>query len=98
MSHEKQYHLIESLMDSCWSHGKDITDPAVVENCLELNGIDPIKAFEYASSPEGKDAVRRQTEEAIEAGVFGVPTMAVGKELFWGVDSLPFVGMYGCMQ
>lgn len=34
-----------------------------------------------------KDALRRNTDEAIARGVFGVPTLAVGDELFWGADA-----------
>ena len=34
-----------------------------------------------------KDALRRETDAAIARGVFGVPTLAVGNELFWGVDA-----------
>jgi 2-hydroxychromene-2-carboxylate isomerase len=39
------------------------------------------------ADPEVKSALRRETEAAIARGVFGVPTMAVGNELFWGVDA-----------
>jgi len=38
-------------------------------------------------TPEVKDALRRNTDEAIARGVFGVPTLAIGDELFWGADS-----------
>ena len=41
------------------------------------------------ASPEVKDALRRNTDEAIARGVFGVPTLAVGDELFWGLDATP---------
>jgi 2-hydroxychromene-2-carboxylate isomerase len=34
-----------------------------------------------------KDALRRNTDEAIARGVFGVPTLMVGDELFWGADA-----------
>jgi 2-hydroxychromene-2-carboxylate isomerase len=34
-----------------------------------------------------KDALRRETDKAIARGVFGVPTLAVDGELFWGVDA-----------
>jgi 2-hydroxychromene-2-carboxylate isomerase len=34
-----------------------------------------------------KDALRRETDEAIARGVFGVPTLAIGSELFWGFDA-----------
>ncbi len=38
-------------------------------------------------SADVKDALRRNTDEAITRGVFGVPTIAIGDELFWGVDA-----------
>jgi 2-hydroxychromene-2-carboxylate isomerase len=37
--------------------------------------------------PEVKEALRRNTEEAIAAGVFGVPTLMIEKKLFWGDDA-----------
>lgn len=44
-------------------------------------------AEERIASAEVKDALRRNTDEAIARGVFGVPTLAVGDELFWGNDA-----------
>ncbi|MCC6196309.1 MAG: 2-hydroxychromene-2-carboxylate isomerase [Burkholderiales bacterium] len=41
-----------------------------------------------------KDALRHNTEEAIGRGVFGVPTLAVGDELFWGVDATAMAAEY----
>jgi 2-hydroxychromene-2-carboxylate isomerase len=35
-----------------------------------------------------KDRLKQATNEAIERGVTGVPTVAVGDELFWGDDRL----------
>ena len=39
-----------------------------------------------AGSVEAKDQLRRATDQAIEAGVFGVPTVLADGELFWGFD------------
>ena len=39
------------------------------------------------ATPDVKDALRRNTDEAIARGVFGVPTLAIGEELFWGADA-----------
>jgi 2-hydroxychromene-2-carboxylate isomerase len=39
------------------------------------------------ASPAVKDELRRNTDEAIARGVFGVPTLALGDELFWGADA-----------
>jgi 2-hydroxychromene-2-carboxylate isomerase len=35
-----------------------------------------------------KDRLRAATEEAADRGVIGVPTVAVGDQLFWGDDQL----------
>jgi 2-hydroxychromene-2-carboxylate isomerase len=39
------------------------------------------------AAPEIKEALRRNTDEAVARGVFGVPTLAIGEELFWGADA-----------
>ena len=43
------------------------------------------KALETASV---KDRLKAATAEAIELGVGGIPTVAVGERLFWGDDKL----------
>ena len=51
------------------------------------------------ASAEVKDALRRNTDEAIARGVFGVPTLAIGEELFWGADATAMAADYvaqGC--
>jgi 2-hydroxychromene-2-carboxylate isomerase len=35
-----------------------------------------------------KEVLRTATERAIASGVFGVPTFALGDELFWGHDRI----------
>jgi hypothetical protein len=41
-----------------------------------------------------KATLRGNTDEAIARGVFGVPTVVIGRELFWGVDALPLARAY----
>jgi 2-hydroxychromene-2-carboxylate isomerase len=51
------------------------------------------------AAPEVKDALRRNTDEAIARGVFGVPTLAIGDLLFWGADATEMARDYvagGC--
>jgi 2-hydroxychromene-2-carboxylate isomerase len=44
-------------------------------------------AAQRSAEPAVKEALRRETDAAIARGVFGVPTLAVGSELFWGCDA-----------
>ena len=51
------------------------------------------------AAAEVKDALRRNTDEAIARGVFGVPTLMIGGELFWGADATAMAAEYlaaGC--
>jgi 2-hydroxychromene-2-carboxylate isomerase len=38
-----------------------------------------------------KDPLRRNTDEAVARGVFGVPSFVVNGEVFWGADAIDFV-------
>ena len=51
-------------------------------------GFDGARLVEGAATPEAKTKLRASTEEAVAAGVFGVPTVLADGEIFWGVDSL----------
>ena len=68
--------------------GRDLTE---VDNVLlaaaacELHPRAVLRAIESRSVKEG---LRRATEDAVERGVRGVPTVAVGNRLFFGDDRL----------
>jgi 2-hydroxychromene-2-carboxylate isomerase len=67
---------------------KDINDDATLRGMLSALGIDADSALAASSTPENKDALKRQTEEAAARGVFGAPSFTIGDELFWGNDRL----------
>jgi len=64
-----------------------------------MSDLDIPAAQSRIDSPEIKEALRRNTEEALARGVFGVPTLAIGEELFWGADATAMAAEYvaaGC--
>jgi 2-hydroxychromene-2-carboxylate isomerase len=64
-----------------------------------MSELDVPDAAQRIASQEVKDALRRNTDEAIARGVFGVPTLAIGDELFWGADATAMAADYieqGC--
>ena len=75
---------VHRIFDFVWTTGEDASDPVRFSSlCTEL-GVDPSKR------PEVKDLLRKNTEEAAARGVFGVPTLIIEGELFWGADSIEF--------
>ena len=63
----------------------DVDNVLIAAAACELHPNAVLKGMETRSV---KDALRVATEEAIELGVEGIPTVAVGGELFWGDDRL----------
>jgi 2-hydroxychromene-2-carboxylate isomerase len=80
--------LTTALYSAAWGQGRAIETPEQVGAVLTEAGFDAKALLERAALPEVKDRVRRNTEEALAAGVFGVPSVVVDGEMFWGVDSL----------
>ena len=64
---------------------------SVAERVFDLApevGLTPQELAAGTADPEIKRALRDATDAAYAAGVFGVPTVAVGGEVFWGDDRL----------
>jgi 2-hydroxychromene-2-carboxylate isomerase len=51
-------------------------------------GLDPDEVGEAIQRPEIKQRLKEHTDEALAKGVTGIPTVAIGDELFWGDDRL----------
>jgi len=78
---------VRAIFEELWTTGVDPSDPLRFGVLSEKLAVEPARL----ASPEVKDALRRNTDEAVAAGVFGVPSFIAGAELFWGVDSADFL-------
>ena len=65
-----------------WRDGRLPDLPIEWAELAESLGVPDAEA--RIATAEVKDELRRNTDEAIARGVFGVPTLAIGDELFWG--------------
>lgn len=79
--------VVRIVMNRIWQEGANVADPAEIEALALALGVE--NAAQALESPEVKAKIRTNTDEAIAAGVFGVPTLKVGAELFWGLDAMP---------
>ena len=83
--------LVGALFRAVWAERQHVSEPAVVAAVASGVGLDGAALVQRAGEPESKARLREQTDAAIARGVFGVPTMEVGDELFWGYDDLPYL-------
>jgi 2-hydroxychromene-2-carboxylate isomerase len=68
--------------------GRDLTEPENVLIAAAACELHPKAVLKAAGTDGVKQALREATEAAAELGVIGVPSLAVGKEIFWGDDRL----------
>jgi len=68
--------------------GSGLGTEADLRAVAETVGLDPDHVLAEVRRPAIKEKLKLETESAIRAGVFGVPTVVVGEELFWGDDRL----------
>ncbi len=86
VARERQEDVVDALWEAGWAKGADLGSPEDLVAALDARGLDGRALLARAGEPAAKDALRRETDDAIARGVFGVPTMIAGDRLFWGND------------
>ncbi len=76
--------VIEAIFSAIWRRGLDINHKQTWAWIAERTGHTDIQAM--IAQPEVKQALHTNTDTAIAAGVFGVPTLSLDGRLFWGLD------------
>ncbi|MEO1172193.1 MAG: DsbA family protein, partial [Myxococcota bacterium] len=87
--------LINTLFDATWGAAGDGIDSAdKVRAALDGAGMASDELIEAATTDDSKRRLTETTNAAVRSGVFGVPTMELDGELFWGYDALPDLELF----
>lgn len=79
--------IVDRLFHFVWREGHIPSDQVAWRELM--NELDV--AEDELKDPSVKQALLDNGEQAIEKGVFGVPSAVVGGEVFWGVDGFEFL-------
>ena len=82
---------VEAVFDAMWRDPKNLGDPAELAPVLARAGLTPDEFQALTAREDVKARLKATTEQAVERGAFGAPTMFVGDEMFFGQDRLDFV-------
>lgn len=74
-----------------WGEDKDISQDAVIEEVCERAGVEAGPLFAAIAEQDTKDALKSNTQDLIERGGFGSPTLFVGEDMYFGNDRLVLV-------
>ncbi len=83
---------VEAIFDLLWMEGRDPEDEATLHAAANAVGLP--EALPLIGTAEVKAKLAANTEAAVAAGVFGVPTMEVAGERFWGSDSIAMMNAF----
>ena len=79
---------IDKVLVHMWEVPKKMDDPEVIKAAFEESGFDSERLISQMQNPDVKAKLISNTEEAVERGVFGIPTFFVEDEMYFGKDTL----------
>jgi 2-hydroxychromene-2-carboxylate isomerase len=88
---ERFVEFLDCLWKALWIDRHNLNDLAVLSTVLKDGGFNPQQILEWTNDPAVKDHLKANTDQALQRGVFGAPSMFIGDELFFGQDRLDFV-------
>lgn len=83
--------FIEAVFAAYFTRQEDISQDAVMVSVCESLGIDATRFLTGITTPEIKNQLKANTDEAMQRGAFGSPTMFVGDDMYFGNDRLHLV-------
>lgn len=84
--------VVGAIYEWIWAHGRAADTPEALAPLAASFGITDLRAA--LSAPEVKAELQANFEQGMRDKLFGVPTLAIGGELFWGADSHDFAMAY----
>jgi 2-hydroxychromene-2-carboxylate isomerase len=89
---------VAEYVTAVWTHmrrdGRDLAEESTWREVAADLGWNGEEFAAAVRSPESLARYRQASQDAHDRGVFGVPTMLIGKEMWWGNDRLDFLEEY----
>lgn len=81
-----------AVFEAYWGRAEDVSDEGVLAAIAQHVGLDSDAFLAGITRQEVKDRLRANTDELIERGGFGSPTIFIdGEDMYFGNDRLPLV-------
>ena len=82
---------LDVIYPAFWARDVDLGKPEEVVRCLRERDLDTEFLMRRTQEDDVKVALRQLSDAAVARGLFGIPTMFVDDEMFFGQDRLEFV-------
>lgn len=92
LEHDALVPYARAVFERYWRDLGDISQDEVIRTILAETDLDLAEFFEKIASPSYKDKLRANTDELIQRGGFGSPTLFLdGEDMYFGNDRLPLL-------
>lgn len=81
----------EVVFDGIWQQQLDLSQPQELAKVLADAGIDAEKLLMMVQEPAIKETLAENAREAQQRGAFGVPTLYIGDDMYFGQDRMDFI-------
>ena len=85
----KAREFARAVFRAYWVEDRDIGELDTILQIADALQIDRDALTTAVATPEIKERVKQETEDAIDKGMFGAPYFMIDGEPFWGADRLP---------
>jgi 2-hydroxychromene-2-carboxylate isomerase len=79
---------VDEVYRHMWAEPKKMDEPHVIEAALRESGLPALRILAGIREPDVKAALLKNTQDAVDRGVFGSPSFFVDDELYFGKDRL----------
>jgi 2-hydroxychromene-2-carboxylate isomerase len=91
LEHDVISRYSERVFRAYFGEDRDISRDDELRAIVAEVGLDPDTFFAAIATPEYKDRIRANTDECVQRGGFGSPTIFVGDDMYFGNDRLVLV-------
>lgn len=82
-----QVEVIDFIFHQVWAQGQILEDPEELSRLFQTANLDS-RIVDLSFEKDAKLELKKNIKEALDKGIFGVPTLAIDDEFFWGNDEL----------
>ncbi len=79
---------VDAVASGFWEQELNLGDVSVLHECIQNAGIDADAIIALTNQQRIKDLLKENTQRAVDAGAFGVPTFFIKDEMFFGKEAL----------
>lgn len=80
-----------AAFETYWGEDRDISQDEVIAYIAARAGVEPGPLMAAIQDQAVKDQLKANTQDVMDRGGFGSPTMFIGEDMYFGNDRLPLV-------